>query len=73
MKKLERQSLRNFKGGLVDPGEGGPACKANTTCGKWVGGAGGHWEAGKCKMGTSVGGLPAICMCDNGGTGCLTV
>ena len=80
MKKLEslgrslsKEEQKRIMGGLVLPDEGGSGCKTNTTCGKWVGGSGGHWEAGTCKMGSPVGGLPAICECDNGGTGCQTV
>lgn len=68
MKKLERQEMKNLKGGLLDGG--GAGCSG--TCGKWVGGAGGQWEAGTCAMGAGLPGLPQTCNCSNGGTGCST-
>ncbi|HEV7781846.1 MAG TPA: hypothetical protein VGO58_11315 [Chitinophagaceae bacterium] len=71
MKKLERQEMKQLKGGFFkDDGGGGAGCSG--TCGKWVGGAGGHWESGTCAMGSGLPGLPATCNCSNSGTGCTT-
>jgi len=58
--------MKNLRGGLRD--DGGPGCSG--TCGIWVSGSGGHWQAGTCSMGPGLPGLPATCNCSNGGTGC---
>lgn len=71
MKKLERSKMKNLKGGLYEGG--GSGCKTTVYCGKWVGGANGHWEAGTCSMEPGLPGLPSICTCSTGGTdGCST-
>lgn len=63
MKKLERQEMKNLKGGDYSGG-GGFGCSTTIYCGKWTGGASGHWEAGTCSVEPGLPGLPGICTCD---------
>lgn len=71
---LSRDQMKNVLGKMMGgSGDDAEAKCGASTCGKWVGGSTGHWEAGTCSMGKPLGGLPAICECSNGGSGCTTV
>ncbi|MGN6299178.1 MAG: hypothetical protein ACTHM7_20460 [Ginsengibacter sp.] len=70
---LSREQMKKVMGGSGSGGSGSDGhCTLGATCGKWVGGATGHYESGTCAMGQPLFGLPATCECSNGGTGCTT-